>query len=97
MAKIILQAAAIAAVAFVIAVALLSIWRSLHVAGPPNQAHGAQTERVLGHVIGGVDGVYDRRDYDAERETALLSLAAFIETIIRPPAKGGNVVSINRR
>ncbi|MBR1120862.1 integrase arm-type DNA-binding domain-containing protein [Bradyrhizobium lablabi] len=54
-------------------------------------------ERVLGHVIGGVEGVYDRHDYDAERETALLSLASLIETIIRPPAKGGNVVSINRR
>jgi integrase len=54
-------------------------------------------ERVLGHVIGGVEGVYDRHDYDAERETALLSLATLIETIIRPPTTGGNVVSINRR
>ena len=54
-------------------------------------------ERVLGHVIDGVEGVYDRHDYDAERETALLTLATLIETILRPPTKGGNVVSINRR
>lgn len=54
-------------------------------------------ERVLGHVIGGVEGVYDRHDYDTERETALLSLATLIETILRPPTKGGNVVSIKRR
>lgn len=54
-------------------------------------------ERVLGHAIAGVEGVYDRHSYDAERETALLSLATLIETILRPPTKGGNVVSIKRR
>ena len=32
-------------------------------------------ERTLGHVIGGVEGVYDRHTYDAERASALLSLA----------------------
>jgi integrase len=53
-------------------------------------------ERVLGHAIPGVEGVYDRHSYDAERETAILALATLIETILRPPTKGGNVVSIRR-
>src|SRR6266700_1384282 len=42
MAKIILQATAIAAVAFVLAAVSLSIWRSFHSAIPPNEAHGTQ-------------------------------------------------------
>ena len=46
-------------------------------------------ERVLGHVIPGVAGVYDRHEYDAEKADALLRLAALINTIINPPA--GNV------
>ena len=56
-------------------------------------------ERVLGHVIGGVEGVYDRHDYDAERENALVALANLIETIVNPPPEreGSNVVSIARR
>lgn len=55
------------------------------------------SERVLGHTIAGVEGVYDRHSYDSEREAALVALATLIETILRPPAQGGNVVSINRR
>jgi integrase len=55
------------------------------------------SERVLGHTIPGVEGVYDRHSYDAEREKALIALATLIETILHPPTKGGNVVSIKRR
>jgi hypothetical protein len=43
MAKIFLQAAAIAAAVFVLAAVSLSIWRSFHVSSPPNEAHGAQS------------------------------------------------------
>lgn len=38
-------------------------------------------ERVLGHAIAGVEGVYDRHDYDTERETALMTLATLIGEI----------------
>jgi integrase len=47
-------------------------------------------ERVLGHVIPGVEGVYDRHRYDAEKADALRRLAALIEHIVRRPE--GNVV-----
>jgi integrase len=46
-------------------------------------------ERVLGHVIAGVEGVYDRHRYDNEKADALLRLAALIDTILNPPT--GNV------
>lgn len=49
-------------------------------------------ERVLGHAIVGVEGVYDRHSYRDEKADALKRLAGLIETIINPPA--GNVVSI---
>jgi integrase len=49
-------------------------------------------ERVLGHTIGGVAGVYDRHGYDNEKADALAKLAALIESIINPPA--GNVVAL---
>jgi hypothetical protein len=42
MAKIILQATAIAVVVFVLAAVSLATWRSLHPLPPPNEAHGAQ-------------------------------------------------------
>ena len=41
-------------------------------------------ERVLGHVIPGVEGVYDRHAYFAEKAHALAKLAALIERIIHP-------------
>jgi integrase len=50
------------------------------------------SERVLGHVMGGVEGIYDRHKYDEEKAFALTSLAALIEKIVNPPAN--NVVSI---
>lgn len=48
------------------------------------------SERVLGHVIGGVEGVYDRHDYNAEKADALVKLAGLVEKIINPPT--GNVL-----
>jgi integrase len=50
-------------------------------------------ERVLGHVIGGVRGVYDRHSYLNEKAHALKALAALIETIVNPPAQS-NVVHL---
>jgi integrase len=47
-------------------------------------------ERVLGHVIAGVEGIYDRHSYDDEKAHALARLAALIERIIDPPE--GDVV-----
>jgi integrase len=41
-------------------------------------------ERVLGHVIGGVEGVYDRHKYVTEKADALRKLAALIESIVNP-------------
>lgn len=50
------------------------------------------SERVLGHAIPGVEGVYDRHSYDDEKADALVKLAELIERIIHPP-EGTNVVS----
>ena len=52
-------------------------------------------ERVLGHKIAGVEGVYDRHQYADHKADALKRVAALIETIINP-AKG-NVVSMTKR
>jgi integrase len=49
-------------------------------AGVPSE----HAERVLGHVIGGVEGVYDRYSYFAEKKAALQRLAALVEQIIDP-------------
>jgi integrase len=51
------------------------------------------SERVLGHAIPGVEGVYDRHSYDNEKAHALTKLAALVETIINPPS--GNVVPLH--
>jgi hypothetical protein len=51
-------------------------------------------ERCLGHVIGGVRGVYDRHQYIEEMRHSFEALAAQIERIINPP--GDNVVALNR-
>ncbi len=50
-------------------------------------------ERVLGHVLAGVEGTYDRHDYKAEKAEALQRLANHIESIIHPPT-GDNVVDL---
>jgi integrase len=52
-------------------------------------------ERVLGHAIPGVKGVYDRYAYADEKAEALNRLAALVETILDPPA-GANVVPLRR-
>ena len=44
------------------------------------------SERVLGHAIAGVEGVYDRHRYDEEKADALVRLADLIETIVDTPA-----------
>jgi integrase len=44
-------------------------------------------ERVLGHAIQGVEGVYNRHSYDAEKADALRKLAALVERIVDPPAE----------
>jgi hypothetical protein len=41
-------------------------------------------ERVLGHTIKGVEGIYDRHDYREEKQRALVALASMIESIVRP-------------
>ena len=41
-------------------------------------------ERVMGHAINGVEGVYDRHSYADEKRDALQALANLIDGIIRP-------------
>jgi integrase len=50
-------------------------------------------ERVLGHTIAGVEGIYDRHSYREEKADALRRLAALIDTIVNPPMSN-NVVSL---
>jgi integrase len=51
-------------------------------------------ERCLGHVIGGVRGVYDRHEYYDEKARAFEALASQIERIVNPQE---NVVPIGRQ
>jgi integrase len=53
------------------------------------------SERVLGHVIAGVEGTYDRHSYTDEKRDALEKLAAMIERILNPPPS--NVATLNKR
>jgi integrase len=51
------------------------------------------SERVMGHAIAGVEGVYDRHKYSGEKAEALRKLATLIDTIVHPhpnvvPIKG---------
>jgi len=50
-------------------------------------------ERVMGHAITGVEGVYDRHSYRDEKADALQRLANLIEGIVHPPT-GTNVVPL---
>jgi integrase len=52
------------------------------------------SERVLGHAIAGVEGVYDQHSYSDEKADALQRLADLIETIVNPSE--GNVVPLRR-
>jgi integrase len=49
-------------------------------------------ERCLGHVIGGVRGIYDRHEYFEEKKRAFEALAAQIDRIVNPQ---DNVVPIH--
>ena len=51
-------------------------------------------ERCLGHVIGGVRGVYDRHTFEDEMRLAFEKLAALIERIVNP---ADNVRSLRRQ
>jgi len=51
-------------------------------------------ERVLGHAINGVGGIYDRHQYREEKAQALAALAKLIESIVHPTDK---VVPMHRR
>jgi integrase len=54
-------------------------------------------ERIMGHAIAGVEGVYNRHDFIDEKSEALRRLAALIERIVRAPAscdRADNVVPI---
>jgi integrase len=44
-------------------------------------------ERVLGHAIGGVAGIYNRHQYQQEKAHALRALASLIANILRPEAE----------
>jgi integrase len=52
-------------------------------------------ERALGHVIGGVRGVYDRHKFVAEMERAYEALAQLVERIVNPPPEG-KVIEMKR-
>lgn len=41
-------------------------------------------ERVLGHAIAGVEGIYDRHEYAREKADALKRLATLVESILTP-------------
>jgi integrase len=51
-------------------------------------------ERVLGHAVQGVEGIYDRHSYDAEKADALRRLAGLIQQIVGSPQD--NVVAMKR-
>jgi len=50
-------------------------------------------ERCLGHVIGGVRGVYDRHEYLEEKRLAFAALASLVDRIVNPSAQT-NVVPL---
>jgi hypothetical protein len=58
-------------------------------AGVPSE----HAERCLGHVIGGVEGVYDRHQYRPEMLLAFEKLATLIAGIVDPQP---NVVAMSR-
>jgi integrase len=53
------------------------------------------SERVLGHAMPGVEGIYDRHHYAGEKRDALEKLAALIERILHPLPS--NVQSLRER
>jgi integrase len=53
---------------------------------------GEHAERVLGHAIRGVEGIYNRHEYTAEKAAALQALADQVDRILHPLE--GNVVPL---
>ena len=49
-------------------------------------------ERLMGHAIGGVAGIYDRHSYAEEKRDALARLAARIDAIVHP--RPADIVSL---
>jgi integrase len=47
---------------------------------PPDHA-----ERAIGHVIGGIRGIYDRHEFYNEKKLAFEALAGLLERILEPP------------
>ena len=54
------------------------------------------SERVLGHAIPGVEGVYDRYSYDPEKAEALAKLASLVTRIVDSKEKGAEVIRLPR-
>ncbi len=54
------------------------------------------SERVLGHAIPGVEGVYDRYPYDREKAEALAQLVSLVRSIIDGTAESGAVIRCPR-
>lgn len=54
-------------------------------------------ERVLGHMIPGVRGTYDRHDFLAEKRDGLERLAALVGRIVNPPAANVTTLPVRRR
>jgi integrase len=52
-------------------------------------------EKVMGHAIGGVEGIYDRHHYLDEKADALKRLAALIDSIVHP--RSADVLPMERR
>jgi integrase len=44
-------------------------------------------EKVMGHILSGVEGIYDRHEYRDEKADALAKLAGLIALILDPPAE----------
>jgi integrase len=55
------------------------------------------SERVLGHVIAGVEGTYDRHSYAEEKRDALDKLATMIERILNPLPSNVETLGEHRR
>jgi integrase len=53
-------------------------------------------ERCLGHIIGGVRGVYDRHAYHAEKQQAYEALAAQIERIVNPSDNVAELAAVKK-
>jgi integrase len=51
-------------------------------------------ERVMGHAIAGVEGIYDRHSYREEKADALRRLAALVDDIVNPRE---NIVAIRKQ